>query len=395
MTVFTAPGACERCSSTLAAGQRYCLSCGERRGELPALFRPPERERRAVRALSLGALPARRSFGAVGTVVLASGVLIGAAVGPALTPSSFASAAGQVLVVADAPAGAASTTAGLSKPGAAGGELAAPTGNVSVPKRQVAAVADTAPAPPAATPASAPPSSEPSPDTPAPQAPQAPEEKPTVAGTVVHVSHDGKGYAVATREGQLLALHTKKAPELGERLKTTVRALDNGTFKELEPDLRGQADSAKFHGTVTFTDPSAGAYTVSARGVSLLVHLPAPDPAAPPRELPAVGILTTVEVAFRPVTEGEPALQLAETAREDGDPAAGEIDLEAIVREVTPDRSQLTVSADDAGESPGTLVLRVPPDVDVSKLKPDAVIAATVTREADGSLTLVTVSNDS
>ena len=46
------------------------------------------------------ALARRRSFGAVGVVVLASGVLIGAAVGPAIAPSSLASGAGQLIVVA-------------------------------------------------------------------------------------------------------------------------------------------------------------------------------------------------------------------------------------------------------------------------------------------------------
>ena len=88
---------------------------------------------------------------------------------------------------------------------------------------------------------------------------------------------------------------------------------------------------------------------------------------------------------------------IQETKRVDGDPAAGEIDLEAIVREpdpANPDPTKLVVSADDAGESPATLSLTVPPKLDVSKLTPGTVVAATVKREADGSLTLVAVSPD-
>jgi hypothetical protein len=100
---------------------------------------------------------------------------------------------------------------------------------------------------------------------------------------------------------------------------------------------------------------------------------PAPDPATPP--------------------------QLEETKRVDGDPAAGDLDLEAIVRApdpaTPPDPTHLIVSADDAGESPSTLSLRVPPKVDVSKLKPGTVISALVKREADGTLTLTSATDDS
>jgi hypothetical protein len=197
----------------------------------------------------------------------------------------------------------------------------------------------------------------------------------------VHVSHEGKRYVIATNEGQLIAVATTKAPALGDKLKTTVRALADGTFKERKPTSKGHAGSAKFHGTVTYADPVARVYTVSARGVSLLVTLPAGE-AVPP----AVGTLVTVEVKL-----GDGVEQIS---RDDGDPAAGEIDLEAIVRDPGPDPTKLIVSADDAGASPATLSLSVPAELDVSKLTPGTIVAATVKREEDGSLTLVTVSPD-
>jgi hypothetical protein len=403
-----AAGTCSACSAGLATGQRYCLACGERRGELPFAFRPPERAPQPVLAASPVAalLGGRRSFGAVGAVALASGVLIGAAVGPALTPASFASTARRLVLVATDPAAVA---AGVSQPagGAAVGSssLAAPTGNVAAPARQVvdtgASTAATAPVGPASAPAApaAPDPAQPAPD----PTPTPPADEATVAGTVVHISHEGHGYAVATKEGQLIALHAAHAPDLGDVLKTTVRPLENGTFQERTPKSKGHVDSAKFHGTVTYADADSRVYTVSARGVSLLVRMaptpaePAADPAtAPPSEPPAVGTLTTVDVAFRAADSatGAPA-HLEEVTREDGDPAAGEIDLEAVVREPGADPTQLVVSADDAGESPATLLLRVPPEVDVSGLPPGTVIAATVKREADGSLTLVTATDDS
>ena len=381
-------GTCGGCSAALAPGQRYCLACGERRGELAAPFQPPER------AVPAATVPGRRSFGAVGTIVLASGVLIGAAIGPALTPASLAATAGQLVVVATDP-GSATTTSAQPAPGSTASSsstLSAPTGNVAAPHHVVRAAA---PAPPAASAASAP-SAPAAPSTPAPTTTPTtptttpPVVDPSVAGTVVHVSHAGKRYVLATKEGQLIVVATKHAPALGEELKTTVRARADGTFKELKPTSKGHAETANFHGTVTYADPVAQVYTVSARGVSLLVTMPPPaDPAQPPPPPPAVGTLVTVEVA---ITD-----KIRETKRVDGDPAAGEIDLEAIVREpdpANPDPTKLIVSADDAGESPATLSLTVPPKLDVSKLTPGTVVAATVKREADGSLTLVTVSPD-
>jgi hypothetical protein len=125
-----------------------------------------------------------------------------------------------------------------------------------------------------------------------------------VTGTVVHLSHGGRGYVVATSDGQLLAFHTPKAPTtLGDRLKVTVRALQNGTFQERSTKLLGHADKASFQGTVTFADQQAGTYTVSVRGVSLLVHLPpVTDPAAPVPQVPQVGVLTTVDVTVKQAT---------------------------------------------------------------------------------------------
>ncbi len=425
-----AEGTCAACSHPLAAGQRYCLTCGERRAELPPPFRPPEREPVADVRPSAAVLGARRSFGAVGTVVLACGVLIGAAVGPALTPSSLAATAGQLVVVTtDAVGGAAGTVASGSGASASetSGGLAAPTGNVAAPPQHVVNRGGGAAAPAPVTAATAPsitpaaPSNPTATDPTAPSTPQAPAEDPTVAGTVVHLSHNGHGYTVVTKEGQLIALHAAKEPAPGDKLKTTVKPLENGTFAQLKAKVSGHVDSAKFHGTVTYADAAAGIYTVSAPGVSLLVHLPPPPAAAnpadpalpvplpvpgatgpptpPPATVPAPGTLTTVEVAIKPPAQPGDKPQLEETKRKDGDPSSGDLDLETIVQApdpaAPPDPSHLIVSADDAGESPATLSLKVPPKFDVSKLrKPGTVISALVKLETDGSYTLTSATDD-
>jgi hypothetical protein len=398
--------------------------CGERRADLPAPFRPPEREPAPPDvAVAASFLAGRRSFGAVGTVVLACGVLIGAAVGPALTPASLAATAGQLIVVSTDPltsaGGAVAGSAGGGGGAVASGGLAAPTGNVAAPApRVVNRGGGAAPAAPAAA-AVAPSAPAPAPTTPAqpttPAAPPPPAEDPTVAGTVIHLFHEAHGYTVATKEGELIALHaTDKEPKLGDKLKTTVKPLANGTFKQLKPKVTGHSDTSSFHGTVTFADQQSGVYSVSAPGVSLLVHMPPPpppaDPAAPPPPpppaVPAVGTLTTVDVAIKlpPPGNTDPTVkpQLEETKRVDGDPASGELDLEAIVQDqqpdpsTPPDPSHLIVSADDAAESPTTLSLTIPPKLDVTKLnKPGTVISALVKLEADGSLTLVSAAKDS
>jgi hypothetical protein len=229
-----------------------------------------------------------------------------------------------------------------------------------------------------------------------------------VSGTVVHVSHGGHGYAVATKEGQLIALHAAHVPVLGDKVKATVRALQNSTFYERSVKHQGHVETASFHGTVTYADPQMRVYTVSALGTSLLVHMPAPaDPSALPPPPPAVGTLTTVDVTIQPApapapdpaTPTPPTQQLVEAKRTDGDPASGDLDLEAIVQKPDPaqpaDPTRLIVSADDAGESAATLSLRVPPKMDVSKLTPNTVIVATVKREIDGAFTLVTAKDDS
>lgn len=398
-----AAGDCVSCGAGLAEGQRYCLVCGERQGEL-ALRLPAVPASAVVVPAGLPRAAGRRSFGAVGTVVLASGVLIGAAVGPALTPASFAATARQLVVVAGGPATAAVAASGGVQPVgdeaalADGGlGLGAPVGNVPEPEPGPAQEQPEAPAEPAPFDAIAPAEALPAPadeEPPADPGPQAPAERPSVSGTVVHVSHGGRGYAVATAEGQLLALHARRAPEVGTRLKAYVRALDNGTFKELEVDPRPRpAKTAKFHGVVTFADAATGDYTVSARGVSMLVHPPPPpDPSAPPAPAPAppaVGTATEVEAAFRP--------SLEELSRKDDDAEEPptELDLAAVVRSVDEDGAQVTVSADDAGESTATLTLRVPPELKLEDpLEPDESIVATATLADDGSLTLVEAVGD-
>jgi hypothetical protein len=411
---------CERCSAPLDSLQRYCVACGERRGDQAApvddraallLLPPPGAATAASRSLL-----SRRSIGAVTVVVLSSGLLIGAAVGPAMTPASLASAAKDVVVMTSTPAG--TGAAALSASSAAGSDTATaalepPSGNVdSSTSGDASAAAGDATASAASAgggsggtdtsssgsgsdtgTGTTTPDTTPTPD---PTAGSGSTDAAPVSGTVVHVSHEGHGYTVATREGQLIALHARKAPASGTKVKAKAEALANGTFHEVDQKKSGTADEASFHGTVTFVDPEARAYTVSARGVSLLVHAPpVPEPPASPAPLPALGVKTSIGVAIRPVAGGAPdARELAEVTRQDTEPAAGAIDVESIVRSIAPDGAQIAVAADDAGESPQTIVLRSSADL-VKALAPGMVIATTARLEPDGTWTLVSATDDS
>ena len=94
-----------------------------------------------------------------------------------------------------------------------------------------------------------------------------------LAGTVVHLNPKAGSYSIASDDGQLTAIHTGNAPDIGQRVEVEARLLANGTYSEdgnrKRKSKRGQAE---FGGTVSFRDPETGIYTVSATGVSVLVR---------------------------------------------------------------------------------------------------------------------------
>jgi hypothetical protein len=105
-----------------------------------------------------------------------------------------------------------------------------------------------------------------------------------VKGTVIHVNPLASSYVVSSRGGQMNAIHARQLPRAGAKLEVPVRKLANGTYAE-DGDVKraGSAKSALFRGIVTFADPTTGAYSVSSKGVSLLVHANSDESPSPPR----------------------------------------------------------------------------------------------------------------
>jgi hypothetical protein len=248
-----------------------------------------------------------------------------------------------------------------------------------------ASAASFAPAPveplPAPAPAAAP--------QPAPAGGEAKEEEPegqTFEGAVAYANPAAGSYALAIERGELVSIHAAKLPAPGTKLSVPVEPLANGTFAESgerEQEKR-RAGAATFRGVVTFAgpDPEAPTYTVSGRGVSLLVHVAA-DPAP---ELPQVGTYVTVTAA---IDDG----LLQQKLEVESGPPSTYLDLAGIAGKLQPDGT-LAFSADGARESDADLALTVPKNIDAAKLKTGDSYVATVEVGEDGSLTLKGIASD-
>ena len=105
-----------------------------------------------------------------------------------------------------------------------------------------------------------------------------------VKGTVIHVNPLASSYVLSSRGGQMNAIHARQLPRAGAKLEVPVRELANGTYaKDGDVKRAGSVKSALLQGIVTFADPTTGAYTVSSKGVSVLVHADSDESPSPPR----------------------------------------------------------------------------------------------------------------
>lgn len=217
-------------------------------------------------------------------------------------------------------------------------------------------------------------------------------------GTVAAANRAAGSYALALDSGELVAVHAAKLPEPGTKLSGPLRSLANTTYAEaggLKAEKR-KARAVTLEGTVTWARPDVSpAYTVSGRGVSLLVGVP-PDPAGVPVELPAIGSLVQVEARIEPPAEprSAPALVQSDLEVDRALEPSTYLELAGIVEEVTPDGSRLAFSAEWSGESASTLDLSVPEGIAVERLKTGDSYLATAELAPDGALTLKGIVGD-
>jgi hypothetical protein len=295
------------------------------------------------------------------------------------------------------------------------GPAAGGTGDLGAPSSSPPPVFDTpAPAPPSGVFVPPPVVSPPPVTTPADEAapePTEPAAEPTapLEGTVVHLNPEAVGYTIATDDGELIAIHSREAPRVGRVVEVKARSLANGTYAEegnrKQREARGRV---AFDGTVSFSDPKTGAYTVSAPGTSLLVR------GGAQRTPPAVGERVEVEarIADRPeplavTPPGEdgcgkppqvpkpPAVALEQIGLRvaEGEPAAS-TDVEGIVEGVCREARKLIVSADDVRESGRDVAIAIPEAIRVAALEPGQVLKLEVEITRRGTLKLSTVAGD-
>lgn len=377
----------------------------------PDVKRLRETRESVLRAFSL-VVTDRRWAAPLSAMALGFGLFLGVAIGPGAA-GSLATGAGSIVAVAPAEEEEPEAVE------AAGSEEAFSESEAEEPLAEPEAFE------PAfeETPLEPAPVAEPEPEEEAPPAEEPAEEEASEAqelkGTVVHTNPAAGSYTLAIAGGELVSVHAAKLPPAGEKLTVEAAPLPNNTFAEEERQTTGTTKQAGIRGVVTYVDPdpAAPSYTVSGRGSSLAVHLPAsPSPA-----LPALGAYVTVGVGIEPAPAEAPAPLPAEPVAPEAvscapDPTlkpapkpaqiltqrsleaepepATYFDLAGIVSAICPATGQLLISADDTRAGEADLLLTVPAQIETAKLKAGDSVVATATVAEDGTLTLAGLAGD-
>ncbi|HXS32511.1 MAG TPA: hypothetical protein VN758_01890 [Solirubrobacterales bacterium] len=252
------------------------------------------------RLLKWAALPItdRRWAAPLSAVALGFGLFVGVAIGPGAA-GTFATGAAQIIEIpgfsggadaGDGEGGSPSPSLGVNEGGGGGG------GSIPIAEPALPSFAPIASSEGESEPSET--KTPPGSDEPSPASEEPDAEEETLSGIVLHVNPAAASYTIAEPADTLDVVHAAKPPQPGAKVSVPVRLLANGTFAEAGPrtksDLRTRAS---FSGVVTYVDPTptAPAYTVSKRGVSVLVHVH-PDPAGAAPSLPALGAFASVTV---------------------------------------------------------------------------------------------------
>ena len=174
----------------------------------------------------------------------------------------------------------------------------------------------------------------------------------TVKGKVVHKNRSAKSFTVAKRSGQLVTVHARRSPALGRAVVVQGRLLHNGTFGASKVTVGRASHRARVHGVVTFVNGRHTKFTLSGKGVSLVVRKHAL------KRVPAVGTVVTVTGTF--TDDGDIAADDCDDFGEND----GYIELEGHVLAVAD--HTLTLSADDDEDLAGTITLIIPAGWDMS-----------------------------
>jgi len=391
----------------------------------------------SAKLLRWAALPVtdRRWAAPLSAVALGFGLFAGVAIGPGAA-GTFATGAAQIIEIPGLVAGADSgAEEGPSQVASSGDESGGGEGSIAAEPAPSAFVSSEFEGESPATPESSPPEEA------APEPVDSKPEELTLTGTVVHVNPAAGSYTLAESGGTLDVLHAGKPPQPGTKVSVPARLLANGTFAEAGTRVRsGTRDRATFSGIVTYVDPTptAPVYSVSKRGVSVLVHV-RPDPSGAAPVLPALGAFAKVAVDIEKVSSPAPPAEAPPAAPSEPpsalpDPAVGEpapappacfpdpgqpplptiqpkailwqrqasapgapfasSDFSGIVEAVCAEAGKLLISADDVRESGHDLLFTVPATIDTTKLEVGQSVVAMATIAADGTLELTGLASD-
>lgn len=215
---------------------------------------------------------------------------------------------------------------------------------------------------------------------------------PQVHGTVIHRNAKAHSFVVATRAGRLYAIHAAHAPALGAIVSVAVRQLRDGTYAAHATHVGGHLNAGRrvrAHGTVSYVNHRSGTYTLSARGVSMIVK----DRRAGARRamLTSDGLPTVGSVVTATGTVDDQGDLSAATTQVDGQTAGG-FDLEGTVLSVDTTASTITVSAADDDSSGATITVSVPAPLSIAAFSPGQEVELAV--QLQGSTYVLTGSAD-
>lgn len=204
----------------------------------------------------------------------------------------------------------------------------------------------------------------------------------TIAGTVVHRNARAHSFVVAARSGQMVAVHAARAPRLGARVVVRVHALRNGTFAASTVRVVGHRSHVSVRGVVTHVDSATSSFTVSSRGVSMLVRRGSAHAARAADALPADGEEVTVTGHL------DGAGELDAEAVGAGAPHPAGVYVEGTVLAVEPLLRTLTISADDDAQSGQGITVVVPASIELTTFTVGEEVELQATLQADGTYLL-------
>ena len=221
-------------------------------------------------------------------------------------------------------------------------------------------------------------------------------EASSLHGVVVHRNHRAHSFVVANANGRMAAVHATRSPRVGSRVSLKATKLANGTYRGSRIRGHGRAHRARLRGIVTFVDRANRRFTLSSRGVSLLVRLGKRPRQASDPTLPAPGddvtVTTDLDQSDDSTVVTDPStIQVGQTPA----PAGAPIQLEGTVLAIDQTTRTLMLSADDDNASGQAISVVLPDTFDITAFHVGDEVELLATLNADGvSYTAVSSSGD-